>query len=308
MRSNFNSPNKYGYISNADELPHQQIGMYDSSEKYIIAYIPVNHLEQIPEEEYRAAQPHQQVYYLDGYKTTNEDMIYQKNYSVVSDVFGKMIDLTGGTVKTLARSTADNLVIPVGSYVAKNIVAPVGEHVAKEIVFPVGKYVSQEITVPVGKYVAKEIAVPVGKYVAKEVALPIAKEVVAESQDIIKELTEKSMKLMEDFIKARVEQLKEDIKQEIKEMPGKIIGGIEDTIKIPLEQLQEIKEMPDKIVGGIKATLGQLKGDIKQEIKGIPGEIAKVIKGKVKIPFLGADTFDEADYDAYVKDHDEFAW
>ncbi len=257
MRSDLNSFNKYGHIYDANELPHQRMVMSDDLGRYEAAYIPFFGSKKLPKEEYRADQPYQQMYYLDEYKAADEDMMYQKNYGIVRNILKEAVGLTEDTVKKLAKSTADNIIIPVGSYVAKNIVAPVGEHVAKEIVFPVGKYVSKEIAVPVGKYVAKEIAVPVGKYVAKEVALPIAKEVVAESQDIIKEITAESMKLTENFIKARIEQLKEDIKQEIKEMPGKVIEGI---------------------------------------------------KGKIKLPFSRVETLDEADYDAYVKDQDEFAW
>ncbi len=34
MRSNSNSLNKYGYVSDANGLPHQQMGMYDDLGRY----------------------------------------------------------------------------------------------------------------------------------------------------------------------------------------------------------------------------------------------------------------------------------
>lgn len=37
MRSNSNSLNKYGYVSDANGLSHQQMGMYDDLGRYEVA-------------------------------------------------------------------------------------------------------------------------------------------------------------------------------------------------------------------------------------------------------------------------------
>jgi hypothetical protein len=129
----------------------------------------------------------------------------EESYASVGDLFGKAVGFTEGTVKTLAKATADNLVIPVGTYVATKIVVPVGEHVATEIVLPVGKYV------------------------AKEVALPIAKEVSAEIRDLTTEL----MKSLTEQIKQAVKQEIDVMQDKIKEMPSKIMEGIKSSIKLP---------------------------------------------------------------------------
>ncbi|WCR54283.1 MAG: hypothetical protein PG981_001305 [Wolbachia endosymbiont of Ctenocephalides orientis wCori] len=76
-----------------------------------------------------------------------------ENYGLLSKITG----LTEDTIKTLAKGTADNLVIPVGSYVATKIVVPVGKHVAEEIVVPLGKYVAEDIALPIGKYVQNKL-------------------------------------------------------------------------------------------------------------------------------------------------------
>lgn len=204
MQSRFNSINKYGYISDADKLPHQQMGVPDGPEKYMIAYIPVNNLGKFSEEEHRADQPYQQVYYLDRYKLADEDMLYQKNYGPIGDVFGKvgdtfgkMVNLTDNTVKTLAKSVSDNLVKPVSDQVAKQIVVPLGTEIISKIV------------------------------------VPITKKVAEQNQDMIKELTDKLMVRVEDFARLQIEKLKEDVKQEITAIPGKVLEKIKPSSWLP---------------------------------------------------------------------------
>lgn len=188
MSSHFNL--KKIHTSDANKPTYQQMEPYDSPKKYIIAYIPVNNLGQLPEEEYRAAQPHQQVYYLNGYKAADEEMMYKKNYGVIGDTFGKMVNLTDKTVKTLAKSVSDNLVKPVSDQVAKQIVVPLGTEIISKIV------------------------------------VPIAKKVAEQNQDMIQELTKKLMVRVEDFAQSQIEKLKEDVKQEIKAIPGKVYEKI----------------------------------------------------------------------------------
>lgn len=160
MRSNSNSLNKYGYVSDANGLSHQQMGMYDDLGRYGVA---------------------------------DEDMMYQKNYGIIGDSLKKITNLTGDT----AKSIADYLIKPVSDQVAKQIVVPLGTEIISKIV------------------------------------VPITKKVAEQNQDMIKELTDKLMVRVEDFARLQIEKLKEDVKQEITSIPGKVLEKIKPSSWLP---------------------------------------------------------------------------
>lgn len=160
MRSNSNSLNKYGYVSDANGLSHQEMGMYDD---------------------------------LGRYEVADEDMMYQKNYGIIGDSLKKVTNLTGDT----AKSIADYLIKPVSDQVAKHIVVPLGTEIISKIV------------------------------------VPITKKIAEQNQDMIKELTDKLMVRVEDFARLQIEKLKEDVKQEITSIPGKVLEKIKPSSWLP---------------------------------------------------------------------------
>ncbi|WGJ61978.1 hypothetical protein [Wolbachia endosymbiont of Frankliniella intonsa] len=86
---------------------------------------------------------------------------------------------------------------------------------------------------PVSDQVAKQIVVPLGTEIISKIVVPITKKVAEQNQDMIKELTDKLMVRVEDFARLQIEKLKEDVKQEITSIPGKVLEKIKPSSWLP---------------------------------------------------------------------------